>query len=199
MEVQTVGNDRKPTHFLLVSRILILFSVVLLYAMQLTLALPIFGTFVIKRDLGSIDNARVEVILILLGAALVLDFVSFILAIIGSVKQEDPKTGMSVATKIIMIPFFLINITLWVMLLMGMLNPFLLFGIPFALFLGFCLTYIYMFMTSWPDIIYMIIFTLKRKKRPKIGIVAGIILEFFFVLDIVGAVLINKAYKDSDC
>lgn len=198
MEVQSdtmIKPDKKPTHFMLASRITILISVALLYAMQITLALPIFGTFVIKKNLGSIDNRRVDVVVTLLIAALVLDFVSFILAILGSAKQEDPRTKMSVITKIIMIPFFLINITLWCLLISGMLNPFLLFGIPFIAVLGICLTYIYMFMTSWPDIIYMIIFTLKSKKRPKALIVAGIILEFFFVLDIVGAVMIDKAHK----
>ena len=43
----------------------------------------------------------------------------------------------------------------------------------------------------------MIIYLIKNKRRPKTGMVLGIIFEFFFVLDIVGAILVNKAYKES--
>ena len=78
-----------------------------------------------------------------------------------------------------------------------MLNPFLMWAIPLVMVIGVCLTYAYMFMSSWPDIIYMIIYLIKNKRRPKTGMVLGIVFEFFFVLDIVGAILVNKAYKES--
>ena len=200
MEVQTgkiISAQKAPTHFMLASKIVILVATLILYVMQMLIAVPLFGAFVLEANWGELDNTRLSAVGILLAVALVLDLASFVLAIIGSAKQEDPKTKMTVIIKALFIPFFLINITLYVLSFLGMLNPFLMWAIPLVMVIGVCLTYAYMFMSSWPDIIYMIIYLIKNKRRPKPGMVLGIIFEFFFVLDIVGAILINKAYKES--
>ena len=200
MEVQTgkiISAQKAPTHFMLASKIVILVATLILYVMQMLIAVPLFGAFVLEANWGELDNTRLSAVGILLAVALVLDLVSFVLAIIGSAKQEDPKTKMTVIIKALFIPFFLINLTLYVLSFLGMFNPFLMWAIPLVMVIGVCLTYAYMFMSSWPDIIYMIIYTIKNKRRPKPGMVLGIIFEFFFVLDIVGAILINKAYKES--
>ena len=200
MEVQTgkiISAQKKPTHFMLASKIVILFATLILYVMQMLIAVPLFGAFVLEENWGDMDNARLSAVGILLAVALVLDLVSFVLAIIGAAKQEDPKTKITVIIKALFIPFFLINITLYVLSFLGMFNPFLMWAIPLVMVIGVCLTYAYMFMSSWPDIIYMIIYLIKNKRRPKPGMVLGIIFEFFFVLDIVGAILVNKAYKES--
>ena len=200
MEVQTdkiISAQKAPTHFMLASKIVILVATLILYVMQMLIAVPLFGAFVLEANWGELDNTRLSAVGILLAVALVLDLVSFVLAIIGSAKQEEPKTKMTVIIKALFIPFFLINITLYVLSFLGMLNPFLMWAIPLVMVIGVCLTYAYMFMSSWPDIIYMIIYTIKNKRRPKLYMVLGIIFEFFFVLDIVGAILVNKAYKES--
>ena len=201
MEVQTgkiISAQKTPTCFMLASKIVIIIAAVVLYAMQMTIAVPLFGAFVLETDqLGEMNNGRLMAIGILLCIALVLDLVSFVLAIIGSVKQDEPKTKMTIVIKAVMIPFFLINVTIWCLCVLGEFNPFLMIAIPLTIFLGIVLTYAYMFMTSWPDIIYMIIYTIKNKRRPKLYMVLGIIMEFIFVFDIIGAILINKAYKES--
>lgn len=200
MEVQTgkiISVQKKPTRFMLAAKIVILVATLILYAMQMLIAVPLFGAFVLEENWGDMDNARLSAVGILLAVALVLELVSFVLAIIGSAKQEDPKTKMTIVIKALFIPFFLINITLYVLAFLGMLNPFLMWAIPLVMVIGVCLTYAYMFMSSWPDIIYMIIYLIKNKRRPKPGMVLGLIFEFFFVLDIVGAIFVNKAYKES--
>ena len=200
MEAQTgkiISAQKAPTHFMLASKIVILVATLILYVMLMLIAVPLFGAFVLEANWGELDNTRLSAVGILLAVALVLDLVSFILAIIGSAKQEEPKTKMTVIIKALFIPFFLINITLYVLSFLGMLNPFLMWAIPLVMVIGVCLTYAYMFMSSWPDIIYMIIYLIKNKRRPKLGMVLGIIFEFFFVFDIVGAILIHRAYKKS--
>ena len=200
MEAQTgkiISAQKAPTHFMFAAKIVILVATLILYVMQMLIAVPLFGAFVLEENWGELDNTRLSAVGILLAVALVLDLVSFVLAIIGSAKQEEPKTKMTVIIKALFIPFFLINITLYVLSFLGMLNPFLMWAIPLVMVIGVCLTYAYMFMSSWPDIIYMIIYTIKNKRRPKLGMVLGIIFEFFFVFDIVGAILIHRAYKKS--
>ena len=200
MEVQTgkiISAQKEPTHFMLAAKIVILVATVVLYVMQMLIAVPIFGTFVMQQNWGELDNTRLSAVGILLAVALVLDLVSFVLAIIGSAKQEEPKTGMTILIKALFIPFFLINITLYILSFLGMMNPFLRWAIPLVMCIGVCLTYAYMFMSSWPDIIYMIIYLIKNKRRPKTGMVLGLIFEFFFVLDLIGAILVHRAYKKS--
>ena len=200
MEVQTgkiISAQKEPTHFMLAAKIVILVATVVLYVMQMLIAVPIFGTFVMQQNWGELDNTRLSAVGILLAVALVLDLVSFVLAIIGSAKQEEPKTGMTILIKALFIPFFLINITLYILSFLGMMNPFLMWAIPLVMCIGVCLTYAYMFMSSWPDIIYMIIYLIKNKRRPKLRMVLGLIFEFFFVLDLIGAILVHRAYKKS--
>ena len=197
MEVQTgkiISAQKAPTHFMLASKIVILVAT---YVMQMLIAVPLFGAFVLEENWGDMDNARLSAVGILLAVALVLDLVSFVLAIIGSAKQEEPKTGMTILIKALFIPFFLINITLYILSFLGMMNPFLMWAIPLVMCIGVCLTYAYMFMSSWPDIIYMIIYLIKNKRRPKTGMVLGLIFELFFVLDLIGAILVHRAYKKS--
>ena len=198
MEVQTgkiISAQKAPTHFMLAAKIVILVATVVLYVMQMLIAVPLFGAFVLEENWGELDNTRLSAVGILLAVALVLDLVSFVLAIIGSAKQEEPKTGMTILIKALFIPFFLINITLYILSFLGMMNPFLMWAIPLVMCIGVCLTYAYMFMSSWPDIIYMIIYLIKNKRRPKTGMVLGLIFEFFFVLDLIGAILVHRAYK----
>ena len=200
MEVQTgkiISAQKEPTHFMLAAKIVILVATVVLYVMQMLIAVPIFGAFVMQQNWGELDNTRLSAVGILLAVALVLDLVSFVLAIIGSAKQEEPKTGMTILIKALFIPFFLINITLYILSFLGMMKPFLMWAIPLVMCIGVCLTYAYMFMSSWPDIIYMIIYLIKNKRRTKTGMVLGLIFEFFFVLDLIGAILVHRAYKKS--
>ena len=200
MEVHTgkiISAQKKPTHFMLAAKIVILVATVVLYVMQMLIAVPLFGAFVLEENWGELDNTRLSAVGILLAVALVLDLVSFVLAIIGSAKQEEPKTGMTILIKALFIPFFLINITLYILSFLGMMNPFLMWAIPLVMCICVCLTYAYMFMSSWPDIIYMIIYLIKNKRRPKTGMVLGLIFEFFFVLDLIGAILVYRAYKKS--
>ena len=200
MEVQTgkiISAQKAPTHFMLAAKIVILVATVVLYVMQMLIAVPLFGAFVLEENWGELDNTRLSAVGILLAVALVLDLVSFVLAIIGSAKQEEPKTGMTILIKALFIPFFLINITLYILSFLGMMNPFLMWAIPLVMCICVCLTYAYMFMSSWPDIIYMIIYLIKNKRRPKTGMVLGLIFEFFFVLDLIGAILVYRAYKKS--
>ena len=53
MEVQTgkiISAQKEPTHFMLAAKIVILVATVVLYVMQMLIAVPIFGTFVMHSD-----------------------------------------------------------------------------------------------------------------------------------------------------
>ncbi|MBO4450308.1 MAG: hypothetical protein J5777_06955 [Clostridiales bacterium] len=185
-------EEVKKSKAMFVSKVLLIVTVVVLYAMEAAIFIPLWG---IMHQLPW-PNFNFWVIGILLGIALILGLAALIFAIIGTVKQDDPYTKITLILKVVLVPFFALNLYAWLCLVSGMLNPFLMMGIPAIICLGICLTYVYMMMTSLPDIIYMIAFSIRRKKKPNAFMVAGIILEFFFVLDILGSIFIHKAYND---
>ena len=195
MENQKIVNGKiiftsKP-RLTLISKVILTVTVLVLYAMQILVFLPMYG-ILHEKDFGDFNFPA---IFILLGISLVLGITALILAIIGAVKNESPVTLITIVLKAVMIPFFGINLYLWIVGISGMLNPFLLLGIPAVGFIGFCLTYVYMMMTSAPDILYTIIFCIKNKRRPDVYMVIGVICEFFFLVDIVGAVMLHKSLK----
>ena len=196
MENQRIVNAKvvytQKARLMFASKLLLILTAVVLYAMQILVFVPIMG---LMNSLKTFDF-NFPAIFILLGVSIVLGLTSFILAIVGGLKNEEPKTLVTIIVKAALIPFFCINLYCWILGISGMLNPFLLMGIPAVGFIGICLTYVYMFMTSAPDIVYTIIFCIKNKKRPTALMIVGVILEFFFLADIVGAILLHKSYKD---
>ena len=187
------NNLKKETKFFFVCKYLLIAAVAVLYAMQVSILLPV-GRILYNWH---VPDFNFKLIIVLLVIACLLGLAALIFGIIGTAKrEEEPKTGLTVIIKAVMVPFFCINIYLWCVLVSGMLNPFLFLAIPAIICIGCCLTYVYMFMTSLPDIIYMISFTIRRKKKPNIFMILGIIFEFFFVLDLLGAIFINKAFKE---
>ena len=178
--------------FMFISKIILAVTALVLYVMQFLIFIPLIG---IMNSIKTF-NLKMTPVFILLGVAIVLGLASFVLAIIGGVKNEGPSSLITVIVKACMIPFFGINLYCWLMGISGMLNPFLLMGIPFVGFLGICLTYVFMFTTSAPDIVYTLIFCIRNRKRPTGLMITGVILEFFFLADLVGAILLHKTYKE---
>ncbi len=189
------NNVKSGTNSMFVSKCLLSAAAVVLYVMQGAILIPAYG---ILHQLNWPDF-NFKLIGVLLGLALVVGIAALIFGIIGTAKrEEDPKTCLTVIIKAALIPFFCINIYLWCVLVSGMLNPFLFLAIPAIIVIGCCVTYVYMIMTGLPDIIYMIAFLIRRKKKPNIYMILGLIFEFFFVLDLVGAIFINKAFKEME-
>ena len=196
MENQRIVSDKivytQKSKFMRICKILLILTTVVLYVMQLLVFVPMMGIMTENRTF----DLCLPAIFILLAVSIILGLTAFIFAIVGGLKNEAPSTLVTIIVKACLIPFFGINLYCWLLGLAGMMNPFLMFGIPAVGFIGICLTYVYMFMTSAPDIVYTIFFCIKNKKRPTALMIVGVILEFFFLSDLVGAILLHKTYKD---
>ena len=181
----------KRPRLMRVCKILLIVTITVLYLMQGFIAVPLYGMMK-SVDTGELN---VKLVFILLAISILTGITALGFGIAGTVKNENPLTGITVGVKIAMIPFFGLNIVLWILLFAGMLNPFLMFGIPLAAVIGVCLTYVYMLMTGLPDIIYSIGFCIKNKKRPAALLIAGVIFSFIFVLDVIGIIMIHRSLK----
>lgn len=178
---------------MLISKIVLFVCVAGMYFMQASAGIPFYGA-ITGSDFGG--NLDVNYVLEILLVTVCIGLAAFILGIIGGALREGkPHIVMTIVVKALMIPFFGINLYLWILLMGGMLNPFLMFGIPAMMTIGSILTYVYMLLTSLPDIIYTIIVLVKNRQRPNVFIVLGIIGMVIFVLDLVGAVLLNIGFK----
>lgn len=181
----------KRPRLMRVCKMLLIVTITVLYLMQGFIAVPLYGMMK-SVDTGELN---VKLVFILLAISILTGITALGFGIAGTVKNENPLTGITIGVKIAMIPFFGLNIVLWILLFAGMLNPFLMFGIPLAAVIGVCLTYVYMLMTGLPDIIYSIGFCIKNKKRPAALLIAGVIFSFIFVLDVIGIIMIHRSLK----
>ena len=183
---------KKKTHFMLISKIVLILTVCVYYAMQLMIFIPILG---IMNSIETFDF-NWPVIGLLLGVAIIMGIVPFVLAIFGTIKKEKDNIMVTVVLKSLMIPFFGINFYCWYCLVSGLMNPFLFLTIPGVVIIGIAVTYVIMLTTSLPDIIYLIIYMIKEKKRPTKLMVGGMFLCFCFFLDLMGIVMIHRSYKE---
>ncbi len=192
-DIKDKTTVKKP-RLMLTCKIMLILTLVTLYVMQGFVCFTIYG-FVSSTTESTILDLPVPLAL-LGGVSTLLGITALILGITGAVKNEGPVSGITVVVKVLMIPFFGVNFLLWLLVIAGMLNPFLMLVIPGAAFIGICLTYGYMLTTSLPDIVYTIIFCIRNKRKPSRLMVIGVIFEFIFMLDLIGSIMLHKAYKD---
>ncbi len=189
IEKDTPGKNR---HFMMISKLVLILTVCVYYALQMSIFIPMLG-IVSETDYGDFNWALIVVLLVV---AIVLGIVPIVFAVIGAVRNEQPHTMITVVVKTLMVPFFCINCYCWYCLVSGLLNPFLFLTIPGVILIGICVTYAFLLTTSLPDVIYMIIYLIKHKRKPKVLMGLGILFMFGFFIDLVGVVLIHRSYKE---
>ena len=109
---------------MLISKIVLFVCLASMYYMQANVALPLYDVFHQTNIGGQLD---VDFVLEILVVTVCIGLAAFILGIIGGAMREaKPYVVLTIVIKILMIPFFGINIYLWLLVMSGMLNPFLL-------------------------------------------------------------------------
>ena len=179
--------------YITASKIFILLGALSMYALQIGVLFPL--RYVFRGESGTSISPGFVLACILFG--FLFGIIGFILAIVAGVRKEAPATGFSMVLKFLMIPFFILNFLFWVFFFLGTLNPFLIVATPFVVLIGVFLTYLVVLMTSLPDIVFTLIELKLYKGCPKTLFVLGVVFSFFFVFDVVGAVLLHIAFTKS--
>ena len=154
------GDPPKKSGIMLACKIFLILGVIDLYAMQIPMAIVFYSIYAQKPKSFNFKLIGIEV-----GIFAVCALIAFILGIIAGVKNTKPMTNITFILKLVMIPFFIINLVMWLCLVAGLMNPFTFLGIPFAIAIGACLTYFYMIATGLPDVMFAIIYHIKNKKK----------------------------------
>ena len=135
----------------------------------------------------------------------VLALIGFIMAILSSLfalatcvisffsmfksKTQD-YTKFVMMYKLISIPWFIGNFIFCILLIAGMLNPFLLIAIPIVIIVMILSTYICMLSSSMINFSYLIVSWRNKTIKPSGLVAIGVIFGFIFCLDALGAILI---------
>ena len=120
-----------------------------------------------------------------------------IFSIISIFKGKESPSEVTMVSKLVLIPWFILNYIFCACLILGFLNPFFMIAIPFALAIMVCTTYYYMIVTSLPDIAWFIRILIKRKVKINALLIISVIFMFIFCLDIAGGIMFNAATKEA--
>lgn len=132
-------------------------------------------------------------VLLLLGA--------FIVSIIYTIRcaslKEEPPFKATLIAKLILIPWIGLNalVSYFLMEMEVETNVLLIFFCAIIVILAIGISYIFVIITSVPNIICGPKYLKKNNIKSSVGFVFTIFLHFFVVLDIIGAIILNSKYK----
>lgn len=135
---------------------------------------------------------------ICLGIILLISMINIVIALFSIKRLAIDMSSFVSNIKLSLIPWYITNFILTVLVFVGMMNPFLLFASPIFLILSVFITYLFMLSTSLP----LVITTVKSMKREAsistILYILAIISLFFFVFDVVGSLCLYLYKVDSE-
>ena len=181
-------------------KILYILQIILMYIVHL----PFYIAFIMIKTAGT-DYDNIIIGLLLAGCIttlliLPLCLANAITAILSLFKGNYNPTKMTLISKIILIPWYVMNFIICILLIAGFLNPFLLVAVPIILIFLVSVTYLIMLSTSVYDIAYVIQKLIKKEEKISAFIVISLICLFSFCLDLIGALIVylkTRSNKES--
>jgi uncharacterized membrane protein len=180
-----------------VNKIFLIIQTILMYILGISALIA--GTLVMIN----VDSPAIYVFLLifLIGSFVFLPFyiVNTIFGIIEIFKDSVNPLKMTFIIKLIHIPWYCINFFIIFLLIAGMLNPFLMLGIPFVLIISWFLTYVYMVSSGIHSVAYIIHKMKQREIKPNVLAIFALVFNFIFCLDLVGSIILYALYsKDNN-
>ncbi len=178
-----------------VNKITLIAQAIGMYVMHI----PLYIFFIVGL-LSSTDEAFVlgliKTSLILMAIVLPICIANAVLSIISIFKGNIDISKTVMKVKLALIPWYVINFAMCVILVAVMLNPFMMIGIPVVVALAIVAAYFCMVITSLPDVAYYLrkVFIEKEEQITSQKVVT-IVFLFIFCLDIVGAIRFYRENK----
>ena len=121
-----------------------------------------------------------------------------VLSLIWIRKRTDPPYRITLIVKLVLIPWYGFNFYYAFCFVAGSLNPFLMVFIPVEIVIAVCVTWFLMVLTGVQSVIHALKTLIGRRRKPSPAVIAGIVMHFIFVADVVGAFLLDRAFRDVD-
>ncbi len=174
------------------NKILMIIQTIGMYISQISI-LAIFiviDTHINTEKVNAIADYLGDTYFICLVIILLISMINIVVALFSLKRPATDISSFVLSIKLIQIPWYITNFILTVLVLVGMMNPFLIFASPIFLILSVFITYLFMLSTSLP----LVISTAKSMKMKSsistVLYILALISLFFFVLDVVGSICI---------
>ena len=179
------------------SKILII-QLVCMYLMHIP-----FYLILILAKIPNVSFETIEVLIIIGFVAMLVMIpvclVSLIFACLNFVHNESSPLKTTLIVKIGLMPWYILNLLVCLLLVAGFLNPWLLIAVPLLICIEVGITYTFMLSTSVHSVIYTIRYLVSRKIEPNYKIVIALVFHFIFCLDIIGVLMLCKEIKKIGC
>ena len=173
------------------NKVLLIIQASLMYAMHLPFYIMLIALYApLEESLKNLIISKSFMIgCILIPVIFPVCIVTAIMALISLFKGGENPSKVTMIVKLALIPWYILNFQLCVMLLAGFLNPWLLFAAPLMAAILICSTYCFMLATSLPDITFFFHKLIKRETKIRAPFVVSIVFMFIFCLDIIGGII----------
>lgn len=178
---------------------LLITQIILMYLAHIPFYLAFILIQIFKHD-ASYDNIIIGLLLAgIVTSILILPIclANGIMSLLSLLKDFNSPIKLTLKLKIILIPWYIFNFIVCILLIAGFLNPWLLIAVPIIVCILVGITYIFMLTTSLQAICYTIRKLSKKEETVRPIIIIGIVFLFCFCLDLIGALLLRIAIKDN--
>ena len=117
--------------------------------------------------------------------------ISFIFAILNLAQDASSPVKMTLITKCCLIPWYIVNLLVCLLLVAGFLNPWLFLAVPVLFGIEAVVTYVFMLSTSLHSVFYIIRANATHKIQLNAAIIVALVFHFFFCLDVIGAIILH--------
>ena len=134
--------------------------------------------------------------LVLMGAVSPICITNIVMSAVSIFRGEVELSKTVMKVKLALIPWYITNFAMCVVIVAIMLNPFLMLGIPVVIGIVAGTTYFYMLATSLPDVAYYLnkVFV-KKEEKLTAGRVFAVVCLFIFCLDVIGSIILYRQNK----
>ena len=184
------------------SKIMLIIQTVIMYLIHILLLVE-----AVLTGLGiELSGEALEVVsyffVILLALMILVFFISLVFACMHLVRDEESPLKTAMIVKLCLIPWFIVNLIICVLLLapdeliqgLQEIPAMITYPIGFIT-LEASVTYILMFMSGMSSIVYCVRYIIIHKIKPSALIITALIFHLCFCLDVVGAVMLEKGFK----
>ena len=164
-----------------------------LYVMLITLSIPKDPAF---QDI--FYRVLFYATLVMMALMIPVCILNAVVSIKSALKGEDP-TRVTMIAKLSLIPWYILNVVICVVIASIFFNPFMMIAIPFVVGFFVMVTYVLMICTSLGDMAYYLYNNKRKVWRDSVGMILAFICLFIFCLDVIGAIVLYRRSKSIPC
>ena len=176
------------------SNVILIIQTVFMYAVHAPFYLALILIKIPEVSFETIDGFITAGLICLL-AMIPVCLISLIFALLNLAGKVSSPVKTTLIVKCCLIPWYIVNLLVCLLLVAGFLNPWLFLAVPVLFGLEAVVTYVFMLSTSLHSVIYTIKGKLTNKIQLNAAIIVALVFHFFFCLDVIGAIILHVEMK----